>query len=52
MPPELLQGFVFVDTILCYDELVDRWVPGLIAGELLGYNAMTEPDGGTSYNFV
>lgn len=26
---------------------VDRYVPGLIAGAILGSNAMTEPDGGT-----
>jgi glutaryl-CoA dehydrogenase (non-decarboxylating) len=30
-------------------ELADRYVPGLIAGELLGYNAMSEPDGGTDF---
>lgn len=30
-------------------ELVDRYVPGLIAGELLGCNAMTEPDGGSDF---
>jgi alkylation response protein AidB-like acyl-CoA dehydrogenase len=29
--------------------LVSRYVPGLIAGELLGYNAMSEPDGGTDF---
>jgi glutaryl-CoA dehydrogenase (non-decarboxylating) len=28
-------------------ELVERYVPGLIGGELLGYNGMSEPDGGT-----
>ena len=27
----------------------DRYVPGLIAGELLGCNAMTEPDGGSDF---
>jgi alkylation response protein AidB-like acyl-CoA dehydrogenase len=27
----------------------ERWVPGLIAGELLGANAMTEPDGGSDF---
>lgn len=27
----------------------DRWVPGLISGELLGCNAMTEPDGGSDF---
>ena len=26
---------------------VDKYVPGLIAGQVLGSNAMTEPDGGT-----
>lgn len=26
---------------------VQRYVPGLIAGKLIGFNAMTEPDGGT-----
>jgi glutaryl-CoA dehydrogenase (non-decarboxylating) len=31
------------------DELVDRYVPGLLAGELLGCNAMTEPDGGSDF---
>lgn len=30
-------------------ELVERYVPGLIAGEILGYNGMTEPDGGTDF---
>lgn len=28
-------------------ELADEYVPGLIAGEILGCNAMTEPDGGS-----
>ncbi|MFC5821697.1 acyl-CoA dehydrogenase family protein [Nonomuraea harbinensis] len=28
-------------------ELVERYVPGLISGTLLGCNAMTEPDGGS-----
>ncbi len=28
---------------------VERYVPGLIAGELLGCNGMTEPDGGTDF---
>ncbi|MBM7516488.1 acyl-CoA dehydrogenase family protein [Nocardioides nitrophenolicus] len=27
----------------------ERWVPGLIGGELLGANAMTEPDGGSDF---
>jgi glutaryl-CoA dehydrogenase (non-decarboxylating) len=27
----------------------DRYVPGLISGELLGANAMTEPDGGSDF---
>lgn len=27
----------------------DRWVAGLVAGELLGCNAMTEPDGGSDF---
>ncbi|UMG91214.1 acyl-CoA dehydrogenase family protein [Nocardioides sp. TF02-7] len=27
----------------------DHWVPGLVAGELLGANAMTEPDGGSDF---
>jgi alkylation response protein AidB-like acyl-CoA dehydrogenase len=31
------------------EELRDKFVPGLIAGELLGYNAMTEPDGGSDF---
>ena len=31
------------------DELVERYVPGLITGELLGCNAMTEPDGGSDF---
>ena len=30
-------------------EQVDRYVPGLLAGELLGCNAMTEPDGGSDF---
>jgi alkylation response protein AidB-like acyl-CoA dehydrogenase len=30
-------------------ELVQRYVPGLISGRLLGFNAMTEPDGGTDF---
>ena len=30
-------------------EQASRWVPGLIAGELLGCNAMTEPDGGSDF---
>lgn len=30
-------------------ELAERYVPGLIAGELLGYNGMTEPDGGSDF---
>src|SRR3954453_2728779 len=30
-------------------ELVDRYVPGLISAELLGCNAMTEPDGGSDF---
>lgn len=28
-------------------EQVHRYVPGLISGRLIGFNAMTEPDGGT-----
>lgn len=28
---------------------IDRYVPGLIAAELLGANGMTEPDGGTDF---
>lgn len=28
---------------------IDRYVPGLIAAELLGCNGMTEPDGGTDF---
>ena len=31
------------------DELVERYVPGLITGDLLGCNAMTEPDGGSDF---
>jgi len=27
----------------------ERWVPGLLTGELLGCNAMTEPDGGSDF---
>lgn len=30
-------------------ELIDRYVPGLVSGELLGCNAMTEPDGGSDF---
>jgi alkylation response protein AidB-like acyl-CoA dehydrogenase len=30
-------------------EQVERFVPGLLAGELLGANAMTEPDGGSDF---
>ena len=30
-------------------ELVERYVPGLISAELLGCNAMTEPDGGSDF---
>ena len=30
-------------------EQVDRYVPGLLAGELLGANGMTEPDGGSAF---
>ncbi|MET0740934.1 MAG: acyl-CoA dehydrogenase family protein [Candidatus Nanopelagicales bacterium] len=30
-------------------ELVQRYVPGLLAGDLLGCNAMTEPDGGSDF---
>jgi alkylation response protein AidB-like acyl-CoA dehydrogenase len=30
-------------------ENVERWVPGLVSGELLGCNAMTEPDGGSDF---
>jgi glutaryl-CoA dehydrogenase (non-decarboxylating) len=30
-------------------ELAQRYVPGLISGELLGYNAMSEPDGGSDF---
>jgi glutaryl-CoA dehydrogenase (non-decarboxylating) len=28
---------------------IERYVPGLIAGEILGCNAMSEPDGGTDF---
>jgi glutaryl-CoA dehydrogenase (non-decarboxylating) len=31
------------------DDLVEQYVPGLLAGELLGCNAMTEPDGGSDF---
>ena len=31
------------------DEMVQRYVPGLLAGQLLGCNAMTEPDGGSDF---
>jgi glutaryl-CoA dehydrogenase (non-decarboxylating) len=31
------------------DELVERYVPRLITGEILGCNAMTEPDGGSDF---
>lgn len=30
-------------------ELVERYVPGLVTAELLGCNAMTEPDGGSDF---
>lgn len=30
-------------------ELAEQYVPGLISGELLGYNAMSEPDGGSDF---
>ena len=30
-------------------ELVERYVPGLVRAELLGCNAMTEPDGGSDF---
>jgi alkylation response protein AidB-like acyl-CoA dehydrogenase len=30
-------------------ELADRFVPGLVSGELLGYNGMSEPGGGTDF---
>jgi glutaryl-CoA dehydrogenase (non-decarboxylating) len=30
-------------------EMVERYVPGLVTAELLGCNAMTEPDGGTDF---
>jgi glutaryl-CoA dehydrogenase (non-decarboxylating) len=30
-------------------DLVEAFVPGLIAGTLIGYNAMSEPDGGTDF---
>jgi len=30
-------------------ELAQRFVPGLVAGELLGYNGMSEPGGGTDF---
>jgi glutaryl-CoA dehydrogenase (non-decarboxylating) len=30
-------------------ELVERYVPGLVSAELLGCNAMTEPDGGSDF---
>jgi alkylation response protein AidB-like acyl-CoA dehydrogenase len=30
-------------------ELRERYVPGLITGQLLGYNAMSEPDGGSDF---
>jgi glutaryl-CoA dehydrogenase (non-decarboxylating) len=30
-------------------ELVDRYVPGLLSAEILGCNAMTEPDGGSDF---
>jgi Acyl-CoA dehydrogenases len=31
------------------DELVQKYVPALLRGELLGCNAMTEPDGGSDF---
>jgi alkylation response protein AidB-like acyl-CoA dehydrogenase len=31
------------------DELVERYVPGLLRAEILGCNAMTEPDGGSDF---
>jgi glutaryl-CoA dehydrogenase (non-decarboxylating) len=30
-------------------ELAERFVPGLVGGELLGYNGMSEPGGGTDF---
>jgi alkylation response protein AidB-like acyl-CoA dehydrogenase len=30
-------------------EIAEQYVPGLISGEVLGYNAMTEPDGGSDF---
>lgn len=30
-------------------EMVDRYVPGLLSAEILGCNAMTEPDGGSDF---
>jgi alkylation response protein AidB-like acyl-CoA dehydrogenase len=30
-------------------EMAQHYVPGLVAGTLLGYNAMTEPDGGSDF---
>ncbi len=31
------------------DELVERYVPGLLSARVLGCNAMTEPDGGSDF---
>ena len=31
------------------DDLVERYVPRLLTGEILGSNAMTEPDGGSDF---
>ena len=46
-----LQAATVPLTILRYGtpEQVKKYVPGLIAGELLGFNAMTEPDGGSDF---
>ena len=46
-----LQAATVPLTILRYGtpEQVKSYVPGLIAGELLGFNAMTEPDGGSDF---
>lgn len=30
-------------------DLAERYVPGLIGGRLIGFNAMSEPDGGTDF---
>ena len=46
-----LQGATVPLTIARYGtpEIVERFVPGIVSGDLIGYNAMTEPDGGSDF---